>query len=306
MINKLSFKGYSLTKENETAPVKTQNNITFNSDMQKLKDNPNSYYNRIMFTGVSKVHHNAEKHKLQNYKACLIGGAIGDALGYPVEFSRLNRIKDTYGSNGITNLKLDKGQAIITDDTQMTMFTADGLLKSALTSFDETKIPDMKIIYNSYQDWLKTQGYGSLKPTSKGGWISKLDELQVRRAPGNTCIGSLVTGIPGSIERPTNDSEGCGGVMRVAPVGLMYYKNPKLAFEVGARCAALTHGSPNAYLAAGIHSCIIANLVNGKNIRKAVDNSIEVLKTYQGSEKIQGLMAQAKKMQILISILKTP
>lgn len=64
------------------------------------------------------------------YIGSLLGGAIGDALGYTVEFMSLDQIKYRYGNEGITDLELDSttGQAIISDDTQMTLFTADGMI----------------------------------------------------------------------------------------------------------------------------------------------------------------------------------
>jgi len=64
------------------------------------------------------------------FKASLLGGAIGDALGYTAEFMRLNEIKSKYGDTGITDLEIDKstGKALISDDTQMTLFTADGMM----------------------------------------------------------------------------------------------------------------------------------------------------------------------------------
>ncbi|MBQ9245088.1 ADP-ribosylglycohydrolase family protein [bacterium] len=236
---------------------------------------------------------NLNKHNIDNYEGCVIGGAIGDALGNPVEFDRLSTIKRIYGKNGITDLETVNGKALITDDTQMTIYTADGLIKSAIKEFDENKIPDMKQVYSSYRDWLNTQ-YGHFSGNEKG-WINNIKELYAMRAPGTTCTGSLRANIPGSIENHINSSKGCGGVMRVAPAGLMYYKNLKLAFETGARCAALTHGSPSAYLPAGVHACIIANLVNGENIEDSVNNSIEVLKTYKGHEDTLELLEMAKK-----------
>ena len=232
------------------------------------------------------------RHTKDNYEGCVIGGAIGDALGNPVEFYRLYEIKERYGNKGITDLETIGEKAKITDDTQMTMYTADGLIKSALKDFNSDKLPDMKQVYTSYQDWLNTQ-YGHYSERSKG-WINDIKELYVMRAPGTTCMGALHQCIPGSIEEPINQSKGCGGVMRVAPAGLMYYKNPELAFEIGARCAALTHGSPGAYLPAGVHACIIANLVKGENLEDSVDNSIEVLKKYKGNEDTLYLLEQAK------------
>ena len=283
--------GCGHTQETAQTPIHTtlQNGKKLDSELDNM-----AQLNRISIncSKVNKLTDEFPKHKLNNYEGCLLGGAIGDALGNPVEFYTLSQIKNMYGKNGITDLKLYNGKAQITDDTQMTIFTADGLLKSAIEQFDEDKLPNFKTVYDSYQDWLNTQ-YSGYKSNNKG-WLANIPELYAQRAPGTTCTGSLYNQIPGSIEHHINSSKGCGGVMRVAPAGLMYYKNPELAFEIGARCAALTHGSPSAYLPAGVHSCIIANLVQGKNIEDAVDNSIEVLKKYEGNEDTLQLIEQAK------------
>ena len=258
-----------------------------------LTQTPPGYYSQMEIQGVKPIDTQAyPKHMLKNYTGCLIGGSIGDALGWPIEFRRLNEIKRIYGDKGITDLEKINGIAEITDDTQMTIFTADGLLKSAIKNFDENSLPNIQTVYKSYKNWLGTQYNGYSK--NDNGWISNIKGLYVNRAPGTTCITSLERGIPGSIETPINNSKGCGGVMRVAPAGLMYYKNPKLAFEVGARCAALTHSNPGAYLPAGVHSCIIANLIQGKSLEKAVDNSIEILKEYKGCEDTLYLLEMAK------------
>ena len=78
--------------------------------------------------------------QLDKIRGSLIGGAVGDALGYPVEFiNSYMGIKERYGENGITRLDTiqwwlpdeDKcNKALISDDTQMTLFTACGLLNA--------------------------------------------------------------------------------------------------------------------------------------------------------------------------------
>ena len=234
------------------------------------------------------------KYALSNYKACLKGGAIGDELGWPVEFMRLNSIKRQYGCKGIQNLVLNnKGKAEITDDTQMTMFTADGLLKNICKTLNLDELPDMNTVFNSYKLWLNTQ-YG--KMIQKGqGWIAEIPGLYENRAPGNTCTSAVRNGIPGSFRKPINNSCGCGGVMRVAPVGLMYKDNPELAFEIGARCAALTHSNPRAYLPAGVMSGMIANIISGDDIPTALDKNMKVLEEYYGNEPVTKLLDDAKK-----------
>ncbi len=296
MLSPLSLIHHSQIKSSEQEKINKEKQIKDNQDIRdcNLNNLPNSHYSAMEVQKTMEISDKQDfpKHKTQNYIGCLIGGSIGDALGWPVEFERLHSIHKYYGQNGITELQLVNDKAQITDDTQMTIFTADGLLKSAINDFNEDKNPDMNIIYDSYQNWLKTQ-YGHYSKNNNG-WISNIKDLYSRRAPGTTCTGSLQKGIPGSIETHVNESKGCGGVMRVAPVGLMYYKNPEKAFEVGARCAALTHGSPSAYLPAGVHSCIIANLIQGKTIEEAVDNSIEILKKYSGHEDTLHLIEKAK------------
>lgn len=65
--------------------------------------------------------------ELKRFEGCLLGGAVGDALGYPVEFMLAKEIFAKYGKQGITQYGLKKGIAQISDDTQMTLFTANGL-----------------------------------------------------------------------------------------------------------------------------------------------------------------------------------
>ena len=57
----------------------------------------------------------------------------------------------------------------------------------------------------------------------KEGGILAQRELYARRAPGTTCLSALRSGRMGTMEEPINDSKGCGGVMRVAPVGLFLF-----------------------------------------------------------------------------------
>ena len=236
------------------------------------------------------------KHTINNYKGALLGGAVGDALGYPIEFMNLEHIRKVFGENGLYDYVLSNtGKALISDDTQMTMFTADGLIKSTIKNKKISGMPDFKIIYRSYLNWLKTQFKldGKIK---NEGWITDLDELYSSRAPGNTCFSALLRQKCGSTSSPINSSKGCGGVMRVAPVGLMYYRNPAMAFKVGMECAAMTHGDPSAYLPAGIHSAIIANILQGKKLVRAIEDSIKLLKQYPKHNEVMHGMLLAKSL----------
>jgi ADP-ribosylglycohydrolase len=105
---------------------------------------------------------------------------------------------------------------------------------------------------------------------AREGWLLEPSELHSRRAPGNTCLSALRQGGNGTLTDHINDSKGCGGVMRVAPVGLAYPEDSKRAFRVAAEAAALTHGHPSGYLSAGALALIISEMLQGKDLREAI------------------------------------
>ena len=180
---------------------------------------------------------------------CLIGGAAGDALGYAIEFNREDWIFSRYGSAGITEYELTNGKALISDDTQMTLFTAEGILLAKNPMNYTAYISGM---FDAYQEWLRTQRF-SRKVRKNRLWLTDIKELNDRRAPGITCLNALERGELGSIYEPINNSKGCGGVMRVAPIGLYYSLDEMEWQEIdtrGAQAAALTHGHPLGYISA--------------------------------------------------------
>ena len=61
------------------------------------------------------------------FLGCLLGGAVGDALGAAVEFESRAEILETFGPDGITDYApIYGGLGRIIDDTQITLFTAEG------------------------------------------------------------------------------------------------------------------------------------------------------------------------------------
>ena len=62
------------------------------------------------------------------FMGCIMGGAFGDALGFPVEFMQLSEIVEHYGRQGIVKPQFGPNQkALVSDDTQMILFGMDGL-----------------------------------------------------------------------------------------------------------------------------------------------------------------------------------
>ena len=209
---------------------------------------------------------------LNKFKGCILGGAVGDGLGYPIEFMSEDEIFFTYGENGITEYNLNNGVAEISDDTQMTLFTIDGLL---LSNGDE-----IESIRKCYIDWANTQ-MGEINIGIEGySNLMNIKELFASREPGRTCLMSIWNGANGTLETQINNSKGCGGIMRTAPIGL-YFKNKSLKETalLAAKASALTHSHELAYLSSAIFAVIIACIVHyNMNIEGAIIKSIEVVK----------------------------
>lgn len=203
---------------------------------------------------------------LDRVLGCLLGGAVGDAFGYTVEFDSLEQIRQTFGNEGLTKPILQQGKLVVSDDTQMTLFTLEGIQRATNEQGVINLSRALEEIRHAYLDWYDTQ---QNKSGSHFGWLASRANMRTRRAPGNTCLSALKAGGTGSIEKPINDSKGCGGVMRTAPTGFLQDIDP---FDLAARAAALTHGHVDGWASAGILPRIIARLIKGEEEFLAVRN----------------------------------
>lgn len=228
-------------------------------------------------------------------RGSLVGGAVGDAFGYPVEFvSSFEEIRAGYGEEGITEYDssyfwLEDGvrydTAQFSDDTQMTLYTAEGLLEAVRSGR-----PVVPTICNSYIVWFGHQVSRKVK-TSYDSELGKITELNQSRAPGNTCISALFSIYNG--KEPENASKGCGGVMRVAPVGLYgaahgweLAETARIAGDV----AELTHLHPlstysSAALAVIVQQCVVSEeVVERERFKSIVAKSLEVVAEVYGKD----------------------
>ncbi|MEV4437749.1 ADP-ribosylglycohydrolase family protein, partial [Streptomyces sp. NPDC049577] len=251
----------------------------------------------------------ATHHLRARIRGCLLGGAIGDALGNPVEFLSLTAIRATYGPAGVTGLVPDdEGIAgRVTDDTQMTLFTAEGLIRArARAASKGIGGAGTAVVRNAYLRWLDTQNHPAPPPPDgtrdivRSGWLRLEPWLYARRAPGNACLSGLgqghipdprepLDGTPGPVN---SESKGCGTVMRSAPFGLTGAPAVR-AFELAARCARITHGHPTGAYAAGAFAAIVRHLLDGVHLHGSVLRALELLAHYPGHEETSAALRAA-------------
>ena len=259
---------------------------------------------------------------IDKYRGCLLGGAAGDALCYAIEFDREEAIAARYGSHGIRDYQLDeRGLAPFSDDTQMTLYTANSLLCSlaalsaqayggtqasggtqdsgsaqassgAPTSSDAPApapatlpSPTALAAYapaqmaQFYVEWMYTQvsPYPLAEPKA---WISNLPELFASRAPGITCLNACEAMASGA--KVVNNSKGCGGIMRMAPAGLINTSPGFSGVELqrlGAQLAELTHCHELGWMPAGVFAHIVSLLARNEasSVREAATQALNTL-----------------------------
>lgn len=202
---------------------------------------------------------------LDRIRGSLMAGAAGDALGYPVEFLDRKTILARFGDRGIAKFLLDRdGRALVSDDTQMTLFTANGILVGATRGH---VLYIKNFVGGAYVDWYYTQT-GVAECRSKHTWLRDLPRLAHRRAPGITCLSSCENMMLG--KAVDNNSKGCGGIMRVAPMALFMAGcwsrgesvcDERQMDEAGAEIAAVTHKHPLAFLPSAMLTHLIYRLI---------------------------------------------
>ncbi|MBP5547414.1 MAG: ADP-ribosylglycohydrolase family protein [Bacteroidales bacterium] len=253
---------------------------------------------RKYIEGMSERAKQHEKQLKDRVRGSLMAGAAGDALGYPVEFMGRSEIFSRFGKNGITRFELDcNGKALVSDDTQMTLFTANGMLMGVTRGYMRG-IGGQPEYYvdGAYLDWYYTQTYKKNSHTGDGDfhytWLRDLPELAHRRAPGTTCMNACESLL--QHEHPQNNSKGCGGIMRVAPMGLFNavhgFYNPLDLAEAGAKIAKVTHLHPLGYLPAALLALLIERIVPlspdevKSTIREIIQDGLDIMAKVEGEQ----------------------
>jgi ADP-ribosylglycohydrolase/protein-tyrosine phosphatase len=215
----------------------------------------------------------AREERSSRELACLLGGALGDALGYRVEFDRLSEIRRRYGEEGIALAKAS-GDLVVSDDTQMSLFTLEGQGRSA-----RDRVPIVDGIRQAYLEWYRTQTGrrpGGAKKAAVG--LLAHSAMWQSRAPGNTCLSALQAGGRGTPEEPINDSKGCGGVMRTAPLGFLGEGvRDGVLYVQGVAAAALTHGHPDGWAPAGVMALAVRQLIEAHEWYEVAGSGLAVL-----------------------------
>ncbi|MGW0842597.1 ADP-ribosylglycohydrolase family protein [Streptomyces sp. NPDC002787] len=228
-------------------------------------------------------------------RGTLLGAAVGDALGAPVDQLTLAEIGEAYGPEWLTDLAPAYGRrGAITDLTQLTLFTVDGLIRAQVRRDTGVWHPPTDL-HRAYLRWAATQrDWGPDERRKDDGWLAREEWLYARRDPSHTCLLGFADETMGTLDAPKNPGDaGAEAAARSAPFGLLVGWEPQLVFQLAVECAAQTHGHPTAYLAAGSYAVIVHSLARGESLDAAVQKTLVLLAARPGHQPVADSLQQA-------------
>lgn len=252
----------------------------------------------LMVEAVEQVLDEARRRSTTTQNALLVG-AVGDALGAPVEFMGARVIERTHGVEPPADLAFaGSAPARFTDDTQMTLFMAEGLGRAIDRGVAGRRERFRQEAARSLVHWLATQDAEVLEAIAAAdSRLLGVPELNARRAPGNTCLTSCYHihrgGELPDVDNRINDSKGCGAVMRSAPYGLAA-RSAEQAFGWAHDAGVLTHCHPSGYLSAAYFAAVIFGLGQGQGFEQAMAVADDLLAAEPDADETQQAVADAR------------
>ncbi len=197
------------------------------------------------------------------FRGCLLGMAVGDAMGAPIDGKRYLDICQMYGPAGLLGYDSANGLAEITSYTQIGLFAVNGLLVSTARGRTD---PDTLLLYitRALKEWARMQHLPG-SPEKRTCWLCHIPQMRRRRCMDPRTLDSLTRDMLGTPQSPVNQGAGPGTLTAAVCAGLFFHPD-RMGFpdigNLGARIVALTHGDPMTYLSGALLSYIIAGIMH--------------------------------------------
>lgn len=198
------------------------------------------------------------------YRGCLLGVAVGDAMGCAVDRKSWDEIARDYGPNGLMGYDLVNGYADVSSYTQLTAYCANGLLAGLTRGQMRGRMaPFVRYAEVAIREWGQVQ-HTRRTPDQRFCWISQVPQLRMRRCMDTRMLDTLSRDRSGTPEEPINHHDTPGILTAAVPVGLFFdpvRMDPNEIGRLGAEIVALTHGDPLSFLSGAVIAYAVAGIV---------------------------------------------
>ncbi len=241
--------------------------------------------------------------KLSVYRGCFLGMAVGDAMGYTVDEMSLEEICAEYGPDGLLGYDLRNDSAEVTSYTQVAAFMANGLLLYVTRGKPGTQL---QFITLAMREWVKRQHFPR-DPSRSMCWVAQVPELRRKLCRDARMLDAMRFETLGTPEKPINSAASPGAILAGAVMGLFFdpvRMDPPQIGKLAVQSVALTHGDPEAFLAAAVLAYTIAGLVQAPEepLRAQFTQAIDVVQAqFAGQFPQANALAQTLKKAIAMA-----
>lgn len=232
--------------------------------------------------------------RLNAYRGCLLGLAVGDAMGYAVDSKSWDEIQADYGPNGLLGYDLQEQEyAQITSHTQIAAFLCNGLL----LSISRSKPDHLAYGKLALQEWTRSQQYYR-DPEQSFCWLAKLPQFRRRYCRDARMLDNLRLSLFGNMKLPKNDNNAPGAITAGVAAGLFYKPErlePERVGPLAAGLISLTHGNPEAFLSGAVLAYTIAGILQEPEVPLA-DQFLQAIMVMDGQ--FRGRFVQADELAL--------
>ncbi len=227
----------------------------------------------------------AEKQDV--FRGCLLGLAVGDAMGYTVDSKTLSEIQEDYGPNGLLGYDLVNGYAEVTSYTQLAAFAANGILLGLTRGQMQGRMaPLVRYIALAVREWSRSQHY--CEQEKNFCWLSTVPEMKRRRCMDTWMLSTLSRQTLGTLEEPVSHSDHPAALTEVIPVALMSQRmslGDEERDRLGSEAVALTHGA-EAFLSGAALTHALHRILSGADLTYAelVNETLEAVQMQFGRQ----------------------
>ena len=198
------------------------------------------------------------------YRGCLLGLAVGDAMGYAVDGLNWDEILRDYGPDGIRGYDLVNGYADVTSHTQMAAYCANGLLVGLTRGQMLGRMaPFVRYVDLALREWSQGQHLRRM-PDKTAFWVTEAEELRRRRCMDTRMLDALSREKLGTMAEPKNHNDTPGALCCAVGVGAFFAPgrmDPQEIGTLGAETVALVCGEPMAFLSGAVTAYAVAGIL---------------------------------------------
>jgi len=219
------------------------------------------------------------------YRGCLLGLAVGDAMGYTVEDKSWNEIQEEYGPGGLLGYDLkEEDYAPVTSHTQIAAFLCNGLLLGLARARGEY----MRWSKVALQEWVRSQQFYR-DPEKSYCFLCKLPQFHRRHCRDVRMLDNHRLESYGTMTQRKNTNATPGAITAGVAAGMLYQPgriSPEGVGALAGELIALTHGSPETFLSGVVLAYAVAGILHdpGHSLAQHFTQAISLAESQYGQQ----------------------